>query len=265
MASGPRNAGGTARTRAPLSCTIICYDEEEGIRAALESVKWCDEIVVVDSFSTDRTVEICREYTDRIFQREWPGFVEQKAFALEQTRCAWVLNLDADERVSPELRREIEEVLRDPDADGYYVPRLVYYLGRWWRRGGWYPDYRLRLFRRDKVVWGGIDPHEKVILHGRSRRLRGPLLHYTYRDVAAPVARRRCSVSSVIWPPPAIAKPSRRTRVVDSRKRRRASASRSCRCAFAITSTSSPGGGSRVCWRPEAMTLSISTPPVRMR
>ena len=83
MASGPRNAGGTARTRAPLSCTIICYDEEEGIRAALESVKWCDEIVVVDSFSTDRTVEICREYTDRIFQREWPGFVEQKAFAIE--------------------------------------------------------------------------------------------------------------------------------------------------------------------------------------
>ncbi len=188
MASGPRNAGGTARTRAPLSCTIICYDEEEGIRAALESVKWCDEIVVVDSFSTDRTVEICREYTDRIFQREWPGFVEQKAFALEQTRCAWVLNLDADERVSPELRREIEGVLRSPDADGYYVPRLVYYLGRWWRRGGWYPDYRLRLFRRDRVVWGGIDPHEKVILQGRSRRLRGPLLHYTYRDVADHVA-----------------------------------------------------------------------------
>src|SRR5512140_1703678 len=174
--------------REPLSCTIICHDEEEGIRAALESVKWCDEIVVVDSFSTDRTVEICREYTDRVYQRPWPGFVEQKAFALEQTRCPWVLNLDADERVSPELRREIEGVLRSPDADGYYVPRLVYYLGRWWRRGGWYPDYRLRLFRRDKVVWGGIDPHEKVVLNGRSRRLRGPLLHYTYRDVGDHVA-----------------------------------------------------------------------------
>lgn len=170
--------------RERLSCTIICYDEEDGIRAALESVKWCDEIVVVDSFSTDRTVDICREYTDRIYQRPWPGFVEQKAFALEQTRYPWVLNLDADERVSPELRREIEDVLRRPDADGYFVPRLVYYLGRWWRRGGWYPDYRLRLFRRDKVVWGGIDPHEKVILHGQSRRLHGPLLHYTYRDVA---------------------------------------------------------------------------------
>jgi glycosyltransferase involved in cell wall biosynthesis len=180
----PGGEGGGTRAREPLSCTIICFDEEEGIRAALESVKWCDEIVVVDSFSTDRTVEICREYTDRIYQRPWPGFVEQKAFALEQAHCAWVLNLDADERVSPELRREIEAVLREPDADGYFVPRLVYYLGRWWRRGGWWPDYRLRLFRRDKVVWGGIDPHEKVLLRGRSRRLRGPLLHYTYRDVS---------------------------------------------------------------------------------
>ncbi len=170
--------------RAPLTCTIVCYDEEENIRAALESVKWCDEIVVVDSFSRDRTVEICREYTDRIYQREWPGFVEQKAFALEQARHPWVLNLDADERVSAELRREIEETLRQPTADGYYIPRLVYYLGRWWHRGGWYPDYRLRLFRRDRVVWGGVDPHEKVILHGRSARLRGALLHYTYRDIA---------------------------------------------------------------------------------
>jgi glycosyltransferase involved in cell wall biosynthesis len=174
--------------RERVSCTIICYDEAESIRDALESVRWCDEIVVVDSFSHDCTVEICREYTDRIFQRAWPGFVEQKAFALAQARYPWVLNLDADERVSPELRREIETVLRAPAADGYYVPRLVYYLGRWWRRGGWYPDYRLRLFRRDRVAWGGVDPHEKVILHGRSARLRAPLLHYTYRDVADHVA-----------------------------------------------------------------------------
>jgi len=167
-----------------VSCTIICCDEEENIRAALESVKWCDEIIVVDSFSSDRTLEICREYTDRIYQRPWPGFVEQKAFALDQARLPWVLNLDADERVSLDLRREIEEALRTPRADGYYVPRLVYYLDRWWRRGGWYPDYRLRLFRRDKAVWGGVDPHEKVILHGRTLRLRSPLLHYTYRDIA---------------------------------------------------------------------------------
>jgi glycosyltransferase involved in cell wall biosynthesis len=174
--------------RARVSCTIICFDEEDNIRAALESVKWCDEIVVVDSFSTDRTIEICREYTDQIHQRPWPGFVEQKSFALSQTHFPWVLNLDADERVSPELRREIQAVLVHPVADGYYIPRLVFYLGRWWWRGGWYPDYRLRLFRRDRVVWGGVDPHEKVILHGRSARLRSPMLHYTYRDVGAHLA-----------------------------------------------------------------------------
>jgi glycosyltransferase involved in cell wall biosynthesis len=167
-----------------VSCTIICCDEEKNIRAALESVKWCDEIIIVDSFSSDCTLEICREYTGRIYQRPWPGFVEQKAFALDQARFPWVLNLDADERVSLDLRREIEAVLRAPRADGYYIPRLVYYLGRWWRRGGWYPDYRLRLFRRDKAVWGGVDPHEKVILHGRKLRLRSPLLHYTYRDIS---------------------------------------------------------------------------------
>jgi len=173
------------KERARVSCTVICFNEEENIHAALESVKWCDEIVIVDSFSTDRTLEICREYTDQIHQRPWPGFVEQKAFALSQAHYPWVLNLDADERVSPELRREIQDVLTHPTADGYYIPRLVYYLGRWWWRGGWYPDYRLRLFRRDRVVWGGVDPHEKVILHGRSARLRSPMLHYTYRDIAA--------------------------------------------------------------------------------
>lgn len=174
--------------RACVSCTVICFNEEDNIRAALESVKWCDEIVVVDSFSTDRTLEICREYTAQIHQRPWPGFVEQKAFALSQAHFPWVLNLDADERVSPELRREIQSVLLHPNADGYYIPRLVYYLGRWWWRGGWYPDYRLRLFRRDRVVWGGVDPHEKVILHGRSARLQSPMLHYTYRDIAAHLA-----------------------------------------------------------------------------
>ncbi len=174
--------------RARVSCFIICRNEESNIGDALESVQWCDEIVIVDSFSSDRTLEICRAYTDRIFQRAWPGFVAQKAFGLEQTRFPWVLNLDADERVSPELREEIERELGDPRVDGYYVPRLVYYLGRWWRHGGWYPDYRLRLFRRDRVVWGGIDPHEKVILRGRSAHLQGPLLHYTYRDIEAHVA-----------------------------------------------------------------------------
>jgi|GEM_PF-160377 len=171
--------------RPPISCCIICFNEEANIRRCLESVKWCNEIIVVDSFSADRTVEICREYTDRVIQRPWPGYVEQKRFALSQASHEWVLNVDADEEVSPALRQEILAVLQQnhPAVDGFYVPRLVYYLGRWWWRG-WYPGYRLRLFRKAKVRWGGVDPHEKVLLRGQADRLRGPLYHYTYDDVS---------------------------------------------------------------------------------
>ncbi|MFN7955293.1 MAG: lipopolysaccharide kinase InaA family protein [bacterium] len=181
------------RTRGPrdyempsVSCFIICKDEEELIRDCLESVRWCKEIVVVDSFSTDRTVEICREYTDRVFQRAWPGFVEQKRYALGLTRNEWVLNLDADERITPALRREIERRLAAADDAvwGFYIPRLVFYLGRWWRHG-WYPEYRLRLFRKSRVTWGGVDPHERAFLADERRavRLKGDITHLTYRDL----------------------------------------------------------------------------------
>lgn len=174
----------THAARAPISCCIICFNEETNIRRCLESVKWCDEIVVVDSFSTDRTVEICREYANRLIQRPWPGYVEQKRFALAQTKHEWVLNVDADEEVSPTLQREILFVLQrnDPAVDGLSIPRLVYYLGRWWRRG-WYPGRRLRLFRKAKVRWGGVDPHEKVLLRGHEDRLEGDLYHYTYANI----------------------------------------------------------------------------------
>ncbi len=170
----------------PVSCFIICKDEEELIRDCLESVRWCREIVVVDSYSTDRTVEICREYTDRVFQREWPGFVEQKRYALGLTKNEWVLNIDADERISPELKDEIARRLAvsDDKVWGYYIPRLVFYLGRWWRHG-WYPEYRLRLFRKSRVTWGGVDPHERAFLadERRAARLRGDIWHLTYRDL----------------------------------------------------------------------------------
>ena len=181
-ALGERPATG----RVPVSCFIICKNEEDFIRDCLESVRWCEEIVVVDSFSTDRTVSICLEYTDRVYQRVWPGFVEQKRWALGRTRNDWVLNLDADERVSPELRDELERTLVE-EGDvrwGYYIPRLVFYLGRWWRRG-WYPEYRLRLFRKSYVTWGGVDPHERAFLADESMagRLGGDIWHLTYRDL----------------------------------------------------------------------------------
>src|SRR5262249_34884455 len=121
------------RRRAQVSAIIVCFNEEDNIRACLESVAWCDEIVVIDAHSTDRTLDIVREFPDRIFVRDWPGYREQKQFALDQARLEWVLNLDADERVSAELRAEIQHELADgaPAVDGFYVPRLVHYLGRW--------------------------------------------------------------------------------------------------------------------------------------
>lgn len=173
-------------TKATVSAIVVCFNEERNIGPCLESLRWCDEIVVVDSFSTDRTVEICRQYTDRVIQRPWPGYREQKAFAHSQATKEWVLLVDADERVSPELKNEIQEAL-NLGGDGYAafaVPRLVFYLGRWWRRGGWYPDYDVRLFRRDRATWGGSDPHEKILVDGKVRRVRHPLYHFSYRDIA---------------------------------------------------------------------------------
>ena len=168
-----------------VSAIVVCFNEEDRITDCLESLRWCDEIVVVDSFSTDRTPEICRSYTDRFMQRPWAGYREQKAFAHAQATKDWVLLVDSDERVTAELRDEIQAALAKDDGQyaGYAVPRLVYYLGRWWWRGGWYPDYHVRLFRRDRATWGGMDPHEKILVDGRVRRLLHPLHHYSYRNI----------------------------------------------------------------------------------
>src|ERR671923_2063871 len=168
-------------TKGTVSAIVVCFNEERNIGPCLESLRWCDEIVVVDSFSTDRTVEICRQYTDRVIQRPWTGYREQKAFAHSQATKEWVLLVDADERVSSELKNEIQDAL-NLGGNGYAafaVPRLVFYLGRWWRRGGWYPDYDVRLFRRDRATWGGSDPHEKIFVHGKVRRVRHPLFHFS--------------------------------------------------------------------------------------
>jgi len=169
-----------------ISAIVVCFNEEDNIGRCLASLMWCDEIVVVDSFSTDRTVEICRRYTGRVIQRAWAGYRDQKAFAHSQATKPWVFLVDSDEEVSAELRDEIRGALA-AGGDGLAalsVPRLVYYLGRWWRRGGWYPDYDIRIFRRELARWGGTDPHEKILVDGKARRLRRPLYHFSYRNVA---------------------------------------------------------------------------------
>ena len=182
-----------------VSCFIVCCNEEKHIRRCLESVKWCDEIVVIDSGSTDATLEIASQYTSKVIHRPWSGYVGQKRAGLEQCTEEWVLNIDADEEVSAELRKEIEQVVAGkygPRADGYFVNRVVYYLDRWWRKGGWYPEFRLRLCRRALTSWAGRDPHEKAVVNGTTAVLEGELHHYTYEDIFDHVARLNAHSSS---------------------------------------------------------------------
>src|SRR5688572_25123445 len=125
-----------------ISATVITFDEERHVAEALESLAWADEIVVVDSGSTDRTVEIARRYTDRVVVAEWPGYAAQKNRAAAEASHDWIFSLDADERVTPELASSIEAVRgREPGADGYRVARRAWYVDRWVRHGGWYPDW----------------------------------------------------------------------------------------------------------------------------
>ncbi len=169
-----------------VSATIITFNEEDNIERCLDSVSWADEIVVVDSFSTDNTVALCRRYTDKIIQRQWPGHVLQKQFALEQAAGPWVLSLDADEELSAEARDEIRTALLDGStpAEGFVFPRQSYYLGRWIRHGGWYPDKKLRLVRKHRARWTGRDPHDKLQVRGTTVRLQGRILHYVYKDIS---------------------------------------------------------------------------------
>ena len=171
-------------SRPLLSATVICKDEEEKIRGALESVRFCDEVVVVDSGSTDATVALCRELADVVVETGWPGYVAQQNVALSLAKGEWILSIDADERVSPELAREISGALAaDPPFDGYRISRHVHYLGRWIDHSGWYPEPRLRLVRRSKGHWEGVDPHYDLAVEGRVGELTGDIVHYTYDNL----------------------------------------------------------------------------------
>jgi len=168
----------------PLTATVITFNEEDNIRDCLESLEWVDNIVVVDSGSTDRTIEIAREFTDRVVVTDWPGHLEQKNRAVDLSPTDWVISLDADERVTPALRTEIEEALAtEPLNAGFSMPRLTWHLGRWIRHGGWYPDRKIRLFDRRRARWGGVNPHDRVIPQGPVTQLRGDIEHYTYRSL----------------------------------------------------------------------------------
>jgi glycosyltransferase involved in cell wall biosynthesis len=172
-----------------ITATIITFNEESNIQAACESVSWADELVVVDSESTDETLELARRSAARVISNPWPGFAAQKQLATDQAKHEWIFSLDADERVSPELRQSIEHLKGKSQAelaDGYTVPRRTYYQGKWIRGGGWYPDRQLRLFKKSAAHWKKRHIHESVEMNDGTRTgsLNGDLLHYTVRDAA---------------------------------------------------------------------------------
>jgi glycosyltransferase involved in cell wall biosynthesis len=168
-----------------LTVTVITRNEAANIAAALASVSWADEIIVVDSQSTDDTVSIARRLATRVEVRDWPGYSAQKNFAADLASHDWILSLDADERVTPALAGEIRQLLASsPAVGGYRIPRVAWYLGRWIRSTDWYPDYQLRLYNRRAGRWNGRRVHESVELAGAVGQLRNELEHHPYRDIS---------------------------------------------------------------------------------
>lgn len=169
-----------------ISVCIICGNEIRKIERCLKSVQWADEIVVLDSFSNDGTYDVAKAYATKIFRHEWLGYIGQKKLAASEASHPWIFFVDADEEVSDGLRREIESVFSKKipdDIHGFNCPRLVHYLGRWIRHGDWYPDMKLRLFKKRFGECGGQEPHDRIYVQGKVRNLRNPLNHYTYDSI----------------------------------------------------------------------------------
>jgi glycosyltransferase involved in cell wall biosynthesis len=203
-----------------VSATIITLNEQEHIGAAIDSVRWADEIVVVDCGSTDETAEIARSKGARVAARAWTGYVEQKNHAASLASHDWILSVDADERVTPELAAEIRALLAtDPSRRGFRMPRVTFYLGRWIRTTDFYPDYQARLYDRRGGRWQGDLVHESVQVDGGVGYLRNELQHFSFRDLADHAARinhysslaaqqmydagRRATIASLVVHPPA--------------------------------------------------------------
>ena len=175
-----------AGERPSISGVVICFNEEDRIERCLESLGFCDEIVVVDSGSTDRTREIAERYATRFVEQDFLGYVKQKNFALERASGEWIVSLDADEALSPELQREIPRAVAEAAGDvaGFVLDRVTYFLGVWHDAGEWYPDAQLRVFRRTLGHYAGRDPHDRVELEGTAHPLSGRLLHWNYRNLS---------------------------------------------------------------------------------
>ena len=168
-----------------LSVTIISLNEEKNLRRCLESVAFADEIIVLDSGSKDQTIPIAREFTDKVFQEPWQGFARQKNLAQDKARGPWILNVDADERVTPELKEEILSVIqKESPYKGFKIPRKNFFCGQWIRHGGWYPNYQLRLYLKVAGTFAPREVHEQVVVKGRVETLKTHLEHFTYDSIS---------------------------------------------------------------------------------
>src|SRR5437763_3038332 len=167
----------------PITATIITFNEEDRIVECLASLSCCDEVIVVDSGSTDRTRDLAKAKGARVVERPWEGYSKQKNFAAEQARNDWVLSIDADERLSIELADEIVKWKKgDSSARAFSMPRRVFYLGRWIKHSGWYPDRKVRLYDRRVCRWEGDFVHEWLKVDGAVSAFKGDLIHFSYRD-----------------------------------------------------------------------------------
>jgi glycosyltransferase involved in cell wall biosynthesis len=178
--------GSAASPMESIAAIVITKDEERNIAACLESLKWVDELIVVDAESSDRTVELAKSYTPKVFVRPWPGYGPQKNFAMAQATADWILIVDADERVSDELCEEIRALLQKPvPAIAYRIPRRNFYYGYWIRGAGQYPDPQLRLIRRGCGRYNDLPVHEHLEVDGPVGDLHGHLDHHTHPTVLA--------------------------------------------------------------------------------
>ncbi len=170
--------------KVPISVVIVTKDEGRNLEAALQSVSRFSEIIIIDDFSTDSTISIARKYTNNIFQIRWQGYARQKQSGIDKASMPWVLVLDADERVTGELAEEISTVIGSDAFNAFYIPRKNFFLGRWIRHGGWWPDYTLRLFRKESAHMEQREVHEKIVADGKTAYCKNPMEHYTYREIS---------------------------------------------------------------------------------
>lgn len=168
-----------------LSATIITFNEEKNIERCLKSLQWLDEIVIVDSYSTDKTIEICEKYGCKIIQTEWKGFGNTKKYAVDNASNNWIFSIDADEEVSEELRIEIEKLLKNPEFNAYKIKRNSFYLNEEIKYCGWHRDFPLRLFNRKYGNFNDKQVHESVIINGEKGKIEAPLYHYTYPTISS--------------------------------------------------------------------------------